>query len=115
MDDAFFCDYMRTTDDSEFKFSHFVKDYIFYHRVRYMYHFRKAQKGNLYSKYKLFIYSRKYGIEIKESTKIGKSFVMTHPYNITVSPFATVGDNVTMLKGSTIGIGKGGAPVIGCY
>ena len=38
---------------------------------------------------------------------------MIHPYNITVSHFAVIGDNVTMLKGSTVGIDKKGAPTIG--
>ena len=41
---------------------------------------------------------------------------MIHPYNITVSPFAVLGKNVNMYKGSTIGNNTGnpvGAPVIG--
>lgn len=41
---------------------------------------------------------------------------MTHPYNITIHPMAKLGDNVTMMKGSTVGISGGshrGAPVIG--
>lgn len=113
MDNNFKCDYMRSTNDSEFNVIHFIKDYVFYHRIRYMYHFRKAARGSLYSKVKLYLYSRKYGIEIKASTKIGKAFVMIHPYNITVSPYAVIGENVTMMKGSTVGLGKGGAPTVG--
>ena len=41
---------------------------------------------------------------------------MIHPYNITIHPESVIGDNVTMLKGSTIGIGLGkhpGCPRIG--
>lgn len=42
---------------------------------------------------------------------------MIHPYNITVSPYATIGNNVNMYKGSTIGLASGGkragAPTIG--
>lgn len=87
-----------------------------------MVYFRKAQETNsrftkLFCEYKLFRLCRKYGIEIKTQTKVGKGFVMTHPYNITVSPYAVIGNNVNILKGATIGICSGGkhpgAPRIG--
>ena len=70
----------------------------------------------LYYKFRLYRMSRKYGIEINAETKIGKGFLMVHPYNITVSSFAELGDNVTMMKGSTIGVSAGkrsGAPKVG--
>lgn len=41
---------------------------------------------------------------------------MIHPYNITISPFATIGRNVNILKGATIGLSLGkkpGAPTLG--
>lgn len=41
---------------------------------------------------------------------------MLHPYNITINPNAIIGQNLTILKGATIGITKGknaGAPRIG--
>jgi serine O-acetyltransferase len=86
-----------------------------------MVYFRLAQNTNfkplkLYYEYKLFRLCRKHGIEIKTNTKIGEGFCMIHPYNITVSPFAVLGKNVNMYKGSTIGNNVGnpsGAPVIG--
>lgn len=111
-------DYYRTTDDDSFVFSHFIKDYIFQHRLRFIICFRKAQNSKnrikkYYYNYKLYKYSRKYGIEIKSETQIGKGFVLTHPYNITINPEAKIGNNVTMLKGSTIGLNKGKAPIIG--
>lgn len=114
-------DYMRLRDNKMFSLAAFVKDFVFYHRVRYMVYFRLAQKSKfkpfkLYYEYKLFRLCRKYGIEIKTNTKIGKGFCMIHPYNITVSPFAVLGKNVNMYKGSTIGNNTGnpqGAPVIG--
>lgn len=114
-------DYYRTTDDLEFKLSHYIRDYIFQHRLRFMICFRKAQRCRfkplkLFYDFKLYIFSRKYGIEIKSDTKIGKGFVMTHPYNITISPGAVIGDNVSMMKGSTIGLSGGkreGVPTIG--
>lgn len=56
------------------------------------------------------------GIEIKTQTEIGPGFLMCHPYNITVSPFAKLGKNVNLMKGSTVGMSQGkkpGAPIIG--
>lgn len=114
-------DYYRTNDDDSFVLLHFLKDYIFQHRLRFIIWLRKAQcSSNRFTKvfydYKLYRYSRKYGIEIKSETKIGKGFVLTHPYNITISPEAIIGDNVSMMKGSTVGVSNGkkpGAPKIG--
>ena len=116
-----YSDYMRIRDNKTFSFFPFIKDFIFYHRVRYLVYFRCAQKTKvkplkLYYEYKLFRLCRKYGIEIKTNTQIGEGFCMIHPYNITVSPFAVLGKNVNMYKGSTIGNNTGnpkGAPVIG--
>ena len=112
---------MRLRDNKGFSLFDFIKDFIFYHRVRYMVYFRLAQKTKLkplkfYYEYKLFRLGRKYGIEIKTNTNIGEGFCMIHPYNITVSPYAVLGKNINMYKGSTIGNNTGnpeGAPVIG--
>ncbi len=114
-------DYYRMTDDKTFVFLHFIKDFLFQHRLRYMVYFRVAQSTEskllkLFCEYKLFRMCRKFGIELKTTTTVGKGFVMTHPYNITVSPFAIIGDNVNMMKGSTIGYANGkrpGAPALG--
>ena len=106
-------DYMRTTDDSSFILSHFIRDYFFQHRLRFIIYFRNYQNSSfpiikkIYA-LKLFIISRKYGIEIKPETNIGKGFVMTHPYNITIHPSAILGQNINILKGATIGISSGG-------
>ena len=109
------------TDDAEIKWTHFIKDFVFQHRVRYMVYFRISQNTTnkvirLFCEYKLFRLCRKYGIEIKTKTKIKPGFVMIHPYNITVSPFAVIGRNVNIYKGATIGLSGGkypGAPQIG--
>ena len=114
-------DYIRTTDDTKFILIHFLKDFIFQHRLRYMIYFRIAQntKNKLlkyYCEYKLFKLCRKFGIEIKTTTKIGEGFVMCHPYNITISPRAVLGNNVNIMKGATIGLSSGkkpGAPRLG--
>ena len=118
---CWFADYCRETESREFKPVHFIKDYVFRHRLRYVIYLRKAQTARnklakLYYKFLLYRMSRKYGIEINAETKIGKGFLMVHPYNITVSSFAELGDNVTMMKGSTIGVSAGkrsGAPKVG--
>lgn len=86
-----------------------------------MVYFRIAQHTRnkflkFFCEFKLYRLCRKYGIEVKTPTKIGKGFVMVHPYNITISPFATLGSNVTMMKGATIGLTYGktpGAPILG--
>ncbi len=114
-------DYIRTTDDSKMVLHHFLRDYLFHQRLRYMIFFRIAQKTKWkpvrwFLEYKLYRLSRKYGIEIKTSTKIGEGFLMCHAYNITISPFAVVGRNVNIMKGATIGLSNGkcpGAPVLG--
>ena len=114
-------DYIRMTDDTKFILRHFIRDFIFQHRLRYMVYFRLAQNATskflrLFFEYKLFRLWRKYGIEIKTSTKIGHGFVMCHPYNITISPHANLGRNINIMKGATIGLAGGkrpGAPTIG--
>ena len=118
---SWYPEYIRSTDDKSFILFHFLRDYVFQHRLRYMIYFRTAQSTanrflKLFCEYKLYRMCRKYGLEIKTSTAIGKGFLMIHPYNITIHSAAKLGDNVTMLKGSTIGIDWGkhkGAPTIG--
>lgn len=118
---VWYADYIRSTDDNELIWLHFLKDFIFQHRLRYMFYFRHAQNTKnkivrLFCEYKLYRLCRKFGIEIKTQTKIGAGFVMCHPYNITISPYAVIGKNVNILKGATVGLSSGkypGAPVIG--
>ena len=120
-DCCWYPDYIRTTDDTSFVLRHFLKDFCFQHRLRYMVYFRLAQNtkskiAKLIYEYKLFRLCRKYGIEIKTSTQIGEGFVMCHPYNITISPRAVLGRNINIMKGATIGISRGkhpGAPHLG--
>lgn len=114
-------EYIRTTDDTKLIWSHFIKDFIFQHRLRYMVYFRIAQTSKsrfvrLFCKFCLYRMSRKFGIEIKPATQIGSGFVMVHPYNITVFHLAVIGRNVNILKGATVGHSGGkrpGAPTIG--
>ncbi len=120
-DKVWYLDYIRTTDDDKFIRSHFWKDFIFQHRLRYIFYFRHAQATKnplfrLFCEYKLFRLCRKYGIEVKTTTQIGPGFVMIHPYNITISPHGKLGKNVNIFKGATIGRSSGkkpGTPTIG--
>ena len=63
------------------------------------------------------VMSYKNGIEIPTTCKIGKGFAIFHPFNITVNPKATIGDNCDIHKGALIGEEnrgeKMGAPTIG--
>ncbi len=116
-----FPDYVRCTGMREFRRAVFWKEFLFWHRFRFMVYFRTCQKTRskllrFLCRVLLYRMSRKYGIEIQPSTKIGKGFVMIHPYNITISTEAVIGDNVNIFKGATVGISQGkhpGAPVIG--
>ena len=92
-------------------------NFLFMHNVRYMYWWRKAKNGSLFAKYKVYRYSRKYGLEISLSSNIDSGLYLGHPYNITVGGDVKIGKNVNIHKGATIGAttrGKAkGSPVIG--
>lgn len=121
MKTVWYDDYIRTTGDTKFVLHHFLRDFLTQHRLRYIIYFRIAQNTkNKMIKFlcevQLFLMCRKYGIEVKTPTQIGPGFVMGHPYNITISPYARLGKNVNIMKGATIGIAAGkrkGTPVIG--
>lgn len=114
-------DYYRMTGKKwNFIEGHF--QLIFGHRLRFMKHFRKIQKRSkklsyFYHRICMFHLSRKYGIEIHPSTRIGSGFALFHPYNITVNPEAIIGNNVNISKGATIGMEcrgiRRGSPIIG--
>lgn len=115
---AFAADYYRMTGK---RYSSGLSDHaqiLLRHNLKYMYWLRKRQNGKLklLSKLRLFCLSRKYGLEIGNA-QIGKGIYLGHPYNITVTPDAVLGDYVSLHKGCTIGRenrGKrSGAPKIG--
>ncbi len=97
-------DYYRMTGN-KFKFN--IKTlitFIICHQIRYVYWLRKAQKrNNIFIRYILKKYSKKYGLEISASSLIGKGLYLGHPYNITVAGGVTLGDNVNLHKGCTVG------------
>ena len=65
----------------------------------------------------LFLRQRKSTVEIPKTVQLGMGALFFHPNGITINSKAVIGDNLTMLKGATIGqIEKGkrkGVPVIG--
>ena len=89
---------------------------------RWHYYFRKASNCNnkIMSYYYRFFFRRiseKHGMEISRKAVIGRGLHISHPYNITISKAAKLGDNINLSKGVTIGRenrGKRkGAPTIG--
>ena len=81
-----------------------------------MYLYRKQHKS-IFTKFRIYRLSRKYGIEIASDTDIGEGLYMGHPYNITIGAGVKIGKNCNIHKGCTIGrinVGKKeGVPTIG--
>lgn len=104
MEQAFKEDYLRMTG-TEYRagIRSFVQ-ILFSHQIRYVRLWRKAnQKMTPLRKLKMLKYARKYGLEISSNAKIGRGLYLGHPYNITVAEGVTLGDNVNLHKGCTIG------------
>lgn len=103
-------DYYRMTGN---KFKLNIKTlitFIISHQIRYIYWLRKGQKSNnVFIRYILKKYSKKYGLEISTDAVIGKGLYLGHPYNITVAGGVILGDNVNLHKGCTIGRENRGA------
>lgn len=96
----------------------FFTDKVF----RQLFFFRKYQgTDNKVTKFFwrlcLFLRQRKSTVEIPKTVQLGMGALFFHPNGITINSKAVIGDNLTMLKGATIGqIEKGkrkGVPVIG--
>lgn len=95
-----------------------LRDLIFRHNVRFLFWLRMRETGHgVFSKYMLYKYSRKYGLEVSSTAKIGKGCALFHPYNISIGDGVVLGENVNLHKGATVGVenrGKRmGAPTIG--
>ncbi len=116
-------DYYRMTGE-KLNFSGSVKAIIlilFRPALKYMLYLRILQDDRICIVHPIFhifrfLLSRKTGIEIHPSTKIGPGFRMVHARDITINSKASIGMNVNMYKGSTIGNSGGkhsGVPKIG--
>lgn len=89
-----------------------------HHNLQFSYYFRKCNETNsLFAKVMLYRLSRKYGIEVSRTAKIGAGLYLGPPYNITVGQDVVLGKNVNLHKGCTIGRenrgSRSGSPVIG--
>ena len=89
------------------------------HALRYLYHYRKMQEGKDPLKYHRLVrraLRQKYGLEL-DSFRIGRGLYLGHPYNISVSEYAEIGDNCNLNKGVTLGAEnrgeRAGAPILG--
>lgn len=111
----FASDYYRMTGKKNRRTLFF--DFLLRHNVRWAYYYRKLQAGRKWPRIFLYRLSRKYGIEVSPTARIGKGIYLGHPYNITVGMNVVIGDNVNLHKGCTIGnimAGKrAGSPKIG--
>jgi len=109
--DSFKYDYYRYCENTNISYWKIVKDY----RLLYLYAWRKIVSGSRLSIFMKLILKglKNYHIEIPYTVKIGKGFFMDHAFNITINSKAVIGENVTMLKGSTIGADTKGVPTIG--
>ena len=89
------------------------------HGLRYLRVYRAIQRGNdplcLCRLLKRGL-RQQYGLEL-DSMSIGRGLYLGHPYNISVSEFAEIGDNCNLNKGITIGAEnrgpRTGAPKLG--
>lgn len=74
------------------------------HQIQYVKCWRKAnEKMTLWRRIKLRYFARKYGLEISPNASIGRGLYLGHPYNITVAGDVSLGDNVNLHKGCTVG------------
>jgi serine O-acetyltransferase len=118
MNIKFESDYYRMTGITASNKLKVAANMLFKHNIRYMYLHRKYEnRPNLLTKYMLYTLGRKYGLEISCDAHIGSGLYLGHPYNITVAEGTTIGKNVNLHKGCTIGRenrgSHAGVPTIG--
>ena len=117
----FKCDYYRMTGE---KYSFSIKSLInilFKNNLKLIFLIRlTANKTTIFSKFLkcyIYLFKRKYGIDMHPDTRIGEGLALSHAYNITINPEAIIGKNVNLTKGVTIGReprgSRMGSPIIG--
>ncbi len=116
--DLFKYDYRRMTGKEWSAVGGFLRT-IKNHQLWFAYWGRKKSKIKIIDAFYKFVTSRignKHGIEINYKN-IGRGLSLVHAFDITINPHATVGNDVTIFKGATIGSvvsGRNkGAPTIG--
>ena len=96
MNEIFERNYKRITSDKAIEMKSFLKNFIRYHQVRFMYFYRN--KNRLFLKR----FKTKYGLEIY-TENIGSGLYLGHAFNITINKGAVIGENCNIHKGVTIG------------
>ena len=111
----FWADHYRMTERETRKT--LAVDLLFRHNIRFAFFWRQLEAGRKWARIFLYRLSRKYGIEVSPTAKIGKGLYLGHPYNITIGMNAVLGENVNLHKGCTVGNimagSRAGSPVIG--
>lgn len=117
MNDLFYDLYRITGRKDGFAF---ITTFFRQRSFRYICYFRARQKSRLLGFFVSpfsYLLNRKMSVEIPLSVRIGRGFLMIHPYGITMNSKTVVGSNFTILKGATIGNTKSGktpgCPLIG--
>lgn len=118
MKERFKLDFYRMTGEEKMPFYKRWFVYAFSHQIRYVRCLRKYQsKRNLLLRFRLYRFSRKFGLEISTSATIGEGLYLGHPYNITVAGGVKIGKNTNLHKGCTIGRenrgARNGVPTLG--
>lgn len=89
-----------------------IRTYLVQASFRYTVEYRKVHQyitlnkkgmGYLYHRYKLLRYSYKYGYQINPEAKIGPGFYMGHRGSVIINGEVTIGKNVNIATGVTIG------------
>ena len=118
MDDVSRDDYLRMTGNKYSFGKTSIITALTQPQIRYMRWWRSYKyKKSVVKRFFLLRYAHKYGLEISGDACIGKGLYLGHPYNITVGRGVTIGNNVNLHKGCTIGVEnrglRKGAPTIG--
>ena len=104
MKNKFKLDFYRMTGNPECSVLRKLILYIFSHQMRFMRCYRKYQKRrNLFLRFRLYRFTRKFGLEISTKASIGEGLYLGHPYGITVAGGVKIGKNANLHKGCTIG------------
>ena len=91
---------------------------VFQPHIRYVKLYRKYEKKkSIFTKIRLYMLTKRYGLEISTSATIGEGLYLGHPYNITVAGGVKIGKNANLHKGCTIGRenrgNRAGVPTLG--
>ena len=104
MNQAFQDDFFRMTGKIWTGKIHQYIKITLHHNIQYVFLLRMYQKReSIIKRALLYRLTRKFGLEISVNSHIGNGLYFGHPYNITVAEGVTLGRNVNLHKGCTIG------------